>query len=79
MTLRSFLVLICLLLGDQAFAGCCEFKEIHTMNAINQKVKSSVFNGIDKNACTLYVSKDSYSSYSRAEGWCDFATIIEED
>jgi len=66
-------------IGEQAFARCSGFKEIHTMNAIPQKVKNSVFNGIDKKTCTLYVPKDSYSSYSRAEGWCDFATIIEED
>jgi len=66
-------------IGDQAFARCSGLKEIHTMNAIPQKVKSSVFNGIDKKTCTLYVPKDSYSSYSRAEGWRDFASIIEED
>ncbi len=62
-----------------AFQNCIGLTEIHNNNATPQNIDNTVFNGIDKTTCTLYVPKGSLSSYQAAPEWKDFATIMEED
>jgi len=67
------------LIGDYAFWGCSGLKEIRNNNAIPQNLNSTIFDGINKATCKLYVPKGSFSSYRAAPIWGDFTNIIEED
>jgi len=39
----------------------------------------AVFERVNNNTCKLYVPKGSLSAYSKAMGWSEFATIVEEE
>ena len=66
-------------IGEYAFSSCLTLTEIHNNNVTPQNIDNTVFNGVDKNSCILYVPKGSFSSYQAAPEWKDFATIMEED
>ena len=42
-------------------------------------MSSNVFNGVDKNKCTLYVPQGTYQDYWLADVWGDFENIVEYD
>ena len=42
-------------------------------------IDGSVFKGVNKEKCVLYVPQDSYQDYWLAEGWGDFKNIVEYD
>lgn len=66
-------------IGQQAFRGCSELKEIHNNNPIPQSIDNNCFSDVNKTTCKLYVPHGSYSAYWIAGIWGDFANIIEEN
>ena len=75
-------------IGNNAFAGCFNLKEIRVLAEEPIKLgsasagtrggdASSVFAGVDTETCTLYVPYGSKEKYEQAEGWSDFKNIVE--
>ena len=75
-------------IGENAFAGCTNLKSI-TINIIvpinisvisargfTRTDDSSVFEGVDKETCILYVPEGSVDAYKAAPGWKDFKNIL---
>ena len=75
-------------IGASAFAGCTNLKSITVYNEtpINLSVVSargftrtdgsSVFEGVDKETCILYVPEGSVDAYKAAPVWKDFKNIL---
>ena len=75
-------------IGENAFAGCTNLKSITVYNEtpINLSVVSargftrtdgsSVFEGVDKETCILYVPEGSVDAYKAAPGWKEFKNIL---
>ena len=70
-------------IGESAFAGCSNLKSI-TVNSTTPIVfpsasrtrgGSSVFEGVDKTTCILYVPEGSVELYKTAPGWSEFQII----
>lgn len=76
-------------IGASAFAGCTNLKSI-TVNrvtpidlstvagvrgALTRAGGSSVFEGVNKETCILYVPAESIDAYKQATGWKDFKKI----
>lgn len=82
-------------IGGGAFYGCTNMREIYVFNPIppsfhktsvqrdgsnsTVSIQGSVFEGINKGRCTLYVPKGSYEAYVTAKEWTDFNNIVEYD
>ena len=75
-------------IGDGAFAGCSNLSAIYTYATEPARLAvaasrtrtndaSSVFEGIDKESCMLYVPKGCVEKYRAAEGWGEFVHIVE--
>ena len=79
-------------IGTSAFAGCSGLKIIYcyatdpvalgSANArvftrAGEEIALSVFEGVDKNSCVLYVPKGCTGKYKTASGWKEFAHIEE--
>ncbi len=71
-------------IGESAFAGCSNLKSI-TVNsttpiafpsASRTRSGSSVFEGVDKNTCVLYVPEGCVEAYKAAPVWGEFANIL---
>ena len=66
-------------IGASAFAQCthlaCIFVDM--LNPI--KINKNVFEGVDKNACTLFVPEGKYQPYWLADVWGDFAYIVDNN
>lgn len=71
-------------IGESAFAGCSNLKSI-TVNsttpiafpsASGTRSGSSVFDGVDKNTCVLYVPEGCVEVYKVAPVWGEFANIL---
>ena len=71
-------------IGESAFAGCSNLKSI-TVNsttpiafpsASGTRSGSSVFDGVDKNTCVLYVPEGCVEVYKAAPVWGEFANIL---
>ncbi|SHM20410.1 Leucine rich repeat-containing protein [Xylanibacter ruminicola] len=77
-------------IGASAFAGCTNLKSItvYCVTPINLAAvaatrraltraggSSSVFEGVNKETCILYVPAESIDAYKQAEGWKDFKKI----
>ena len=70
-------------IGNGAFAGCTNLMTIiiYVLDPIDiskartRSGASSVFEGVDKNYCILYVPDVSVSKYRAAEGWKEFRDI----
>lgn len=72
-------------IGNNAFAGCVNLKAIYTyatepVNLAKVRTRSdarSVFDGVDKETCILYVPQGCVEKYRVAEGWNEFKNIQE--
>lgn len=62
----------------RAFYNCSGLKSIK-VGWVRPLSIGSVFNGVDKKNCTLYVPKGSWSLYCSAPVWMDFVNIEEYD
>lgn len=66
-------------IGASAFAQCthlaCIFVDM--LNPI--KINKNVFEGVDKNACVLFVPEGKYQPYWLADVWGDFAYIVDDN
>ncbi|MDD4990946.1 MAG: leucine-rich repeat protein [Paludibacter sp.] len=65
-------------IGSYAFYNCYGLTSI-TMHStpINLNASDSVFNYVDKSACTLYVPVGTKAAYQTAAQWKDFNNIVE--
>lgn len=63
--------------GTNAFYGCTGLKEIRVHAQKPPKATKSTFEQVDKQECTLYVPRGTYTDYFLAEGWGDFLNIVE--
>ena len=66
-------------IGYAAFASCSSLTSI-TSHIPAEKLFAPVrntFNGVDKNACTLYVPYGAKETYTATEGWNEFTNIVE--
>lgn len=73
-------------IGQGAFAGCTGLAAIYAYAAepanlatatTRAEAASSVFEGVDKETCVLYVPKGCVEKYRAAEGWGEFIHIEE--
>lgn len=74
-------------IGAAAFAGCSNLSAIYafaaepalleTVASRTRATASSVFDGVDKENCVLYVPKGCVEKYRTAEGWGEFVHIVE--
>lgn len=66
-------------IGASAFAQCthlaCIFVDM--LNPI--KIDQNVFEGVNKIACALFVPEGRYQPYWLADGWGDFANIVDNN
>ena len=66
-------------IGEYAFNNCIALSEMHSYAIAAPQVQGNyVFDGIDKNICTLNVPVGSKNGYETAHGWKDFRNIIEK-
>jgi len=67
-------------IGGGAFR-CSSLKSVYSMtiNPVNLSSAHSVFEGVNRNTCILYVPKGSKNAYSTAVWWQDFVNIVEMD
>lgn len=79
-------------IGESAFAGCSDLNKIFcysvtpidlSSSAVRTRTSkaSSVFAGVDKETCVLFVPRGSIDKYREADGWNEFSNIegIEGD
>ena len=76
-------------IGAGAFAGCSGLTAIYayattpanlaSATSRTRAGSSSVFEGVDKETCVLYVPQGSLELYRAAEGWGEFTHIVEMD
>jgi len=68
-------------IGSAAFKGCTGLTSIIVEGETPANLLDfngySVFDGVDKSNCTLYVPAGSKSAYENAEGWSEFQNIVE--
>lgn len=77
-------------IGESAFAGCYNLKSITVYNetpinlpmsaatrgALTRSGSCSVFEGVNKNTCILYVPAGSVDAYKAKPGWNEFKNIL---
>jgi len=66
-------------IGNESFGGCTSLSMIVEERKTAPTIVSTTFNGVDKNACTLYVPEGCKSAYSKAAYWKLFTNIMESD
>ena len=68
-------------IGQYAFYKCNDITRIISNITTDTlfKVEPSIFEGIDKNNCTLFVPTDGKKTYEETDGWKDFKNIVEID
>ncbi|MDR1895195.1 MAG: leucine-rich repeat domain-containing protein [Prevotellaceae bacterium] len=64
-------------IGGYAFSSCENLAEIHNRRATPQKI-TAVFEGVNKQTCTLYVPESAVAVYKSAPVWKSFANIVRE-
>jgi hypothetical protein len=64
-------------IGLWAFSGCSGLTSVTSLIPADElfAIDSDVFSGVDKNACTLYVTYGAKETYAITEGWEDFVNI----
>ncbi|MDP4276282.1 MAG: leucine-rich repeat protein [Bacteroidota bacterium] len=73
------------IIENESFAGCSELVSIFSNSVKPLTLPASgssgslntVFEGVNKNNCTIYVLKGSRESYLAAEYWNEFSNIVE--
>ena len=63
--------------GANAFAGCDALSSITSLRVEPVTIAQSVFSGVNKNSCVLYVPYGSASAYSTTQYWSEFTNIQE--
>jgi hypothetical protein len=66
-------------IGDYAFSGCFNLMEINSKNQTPPQAQSNTFEGVDKQACTLYVPVGCTTIYWLHPVWEDFFNIQEKN
>ena len=73
-------------IGENAFANCMNLTSIYSHSKVPVVLgatttravgNSSVFDGVDKEMCVLYVPKGCVENYRSAKGWGEFTHIVE--
>ena len=66
-------------IGDYAFSSCESLTSVTSLIPADKlfSIDSSVFNGVDKNACTLYVPYGAKETYAATKCWNQFTNIVE--
>ena len=66
-------------IGEGAFENCTALAEIRSFIPAERLFVPDdyAFEGVDKDACILYVPQDAKEVYATTAGWSDFANIIE--
>ncbi|WP_321438917.1 leucine-rich repeat domain-containing protein [uncultured Bacteroides sp.] len=64
------------ILPESIKASC---KLVNNRTLTSTDTASSIFYGIDKSICKLYVPQGATAAYRNTEGWSDFTYIIEEE
>jgi len=59
---------------NSAFSGCTQLIKITSINPTPPQLGNTVFNGVDKQTCKLYVPEASIPLYGSALQWKDFIT-----
>lgn len=62
-------------IGKNVFAKCTLLREVYVRNTSPSIVGTSIFSGIDRSLCTLYVPIGSKDVFANADGWKDFQSI----
>ena len=65
-------------IGNYAFYNCSGLKSIYVSSDTPAGLGSSVFDGVDKKTCTLYIPEGTYDDYWLTN-WGEFENIIEYD
>ena len=68
-------------IGEGAFENCTAITTIHSFIPAEKLFipDSYAFEGVDKEACILYVPIGAKDTYAATEGWSDFTNIIESE
>jgi hypothetical protein len=64
-------------LGDKVFAGCSGLKQITLAQSTPLNI-STIFDGVDMNACVLHVPIGSLTVYQQFPVWSSFSNIVEQ-
>ncbi len=64
-------------IGNESFGGCTSLHTIIEERTTAPTIVSTTFNGVDKDACTLYVPEGCKSVYAKAAYWKLFSNIEE--
>ena len=64
--------------GNNAFKGCTALKVIKSLNPTPPAIKSSTFDGVDKEACQLIVTKGNLAYYWLDPYWKEFLNISDD-
>ena len=63
----------------RAFSGCTALKEIHCISPEPRNISDEdAFEGVDKDACVIFVPAGASAAYKAAYVWKDFKNIREE-
>ena len=65
-------------MGTDVFKGCRQLTAIHMGSEVPPFAKSDTFEGMNTDACTLFVPKGAKDNYWLADGWEKFRNIVEE-
>lgn len=65
--------------GEYVFQKCKSLTSIYVSWKTPLKLSSTVFCGMDKQKCTLYIPQSTYQDYWLADVWGDFENIVEYD
>ena len=63
--------------GANAFADCITLSSITSLRVNPVAIAQSVFSGVNKNTCVLYVPHETASAYSATQYWSEFTNIQE--
>lgn len=66
-------------IGRYAFAHCTGLAAIYACMPTPLVLTSDVFEDVDKEKCTLYVTQDAYQTYWLADVWGDFLHVTPFD
>lgn len=65
-------------IDGNAFANCGKLQDIKVNAMIPPRVSYGAFNGVPTSTCTIHVPIGTLAQYKDADGWMDFANIVED-